>query len=75
MATVEIGSTLPTEVTSTGISFCETLATTTGTPEGGGGAAVCAVQLQTGEIKSTAIKLLEKFITAISTRKSAQLVK
>jgi hypothetical protein len=42
------------------------LATTTGTPDGGGGAAVCAVQLQTGEIKITAIKLLEKFINAIS---------
>jgi hypothetical protein len=41
------------------------LATTTGTPDGGGGAAVCAVQLQTGEIKSTAINAREKFINAI----------
>jgi len=48
------------------------LATTTATPDGGGGAAVCAVQPQTGEIKSTAIKLLENVINAIRAEKSAQ---
>lgn len=63
MATVEIGSTFPTEVISTGINFCETFATTTGTPEDeDGGAAVCAAQLQRGEIKSIATELREKFI-------------
>jgi hypothetical protein len=49
-------------MTSTGISFCETLATTTGTEEGDGGAAVCAVQPQTDEIEITANKLRGKFI-------------
>src|SRR6516162_6769210 len=38
MATVAIASTLPTELTSRGIVFCPTFATTTGI-EGGGGAA------------------------------------
>src|SRR5438094_10137280 len=40
MATVEIASTFPTVLTSTGINFCDAFVTTTGTPSGGvGGAA------------------------------------
>src|SRR2546425_8684763 len=61
MDTVEIGSTFPTEETSTGIDFWETFATTTGTLVDRGGGAVFAVQLHAETHKSATNALLERF--------------
>ena len=66
MATVAIGSTFPTELTSTGISFCETFATTTGTALDEGGGAVRAAQpareAKMEVIENAAMKVFEEFI-------------
>jgi hypothetical protein len=67
MATVETGSTLPTEVTSTGMTFSKTFVTTTGTPGGGGAAALFSVQPET---RATVLKTKaqHKFLQELNER-------